>query len=269
MPYVERHSQRIFFEQHGAGPAIVLGHSFLCSGKMWEGQLPALAEAHRVVNIDYRGHGRSAEASGPFSLYDLVDDTLAVLDHLDIEQAIWVGLSIGGMVALRAALVAPQRVRALVLIGTHADAERSLASLKYSAMGLGVRLLGWRPFRSKVLKLMFGPTTFRRNPALVDAWAARMVELDRPSMLRCLGALSRRDRIVERLGKIEAPALVLVGAEDRSLPVPCSRQIDAALPDSRLEIIPEAGHLVALERPDAVTRSMLEFLRDLPGRDLP
>ena len=157
MPDVERAGQRIFFEESGCGVPVVLGHSFLCSGAMWEGQVTDLAESHRVVNIDYRGHGRSGAISSSFDLYDLVDDTLAVLDRLGIEQAVWAGLSIGGMVALRAALVAPQRVRALVLIGTHAGAEGSIGKLKYRAMGVGARLLGLRPFIPPVLKLMLLP----------------------------------------------------------------------------------------------------------------
>jgi pimeloyl-ACP methyl ester carboxylesterase len=267
MPYVEREGQRVFFEESGSGPPVVLGHSFLCSGKMWEKQVPALAETHRVVNIDFRGHGRSGEVSSRISLYDLVDDTLAVLDHLGIERAVWAGLSIGGMVAMRAALVAPQRVRGLVLIGTHAGAERTVARLRYGAMGFGTRLFGLRPLLPTVLKMMFGRTTHREQPELVRLWSDRILGVHQPSMLRCLAALSRRDRIVDRLADIAVPALVLVGEEDVTLPVPLSRQIDAALADSRLEIIPGAGHLVALERPDTVHRAMLDFLAGLPPLD--
>ena len=107
MPSIERDCLKIHFEDLGSGPPVVLGHSFLCSGEMWSPQVPKLAERHRVINIDERGHGHSGKLSEPFDLYDMVDDVLAVLDHLGIKNAVWAGLSIGGMVALRAALAFP------------------------------------------------------------------------------------------------------------------------------------------------------------------
>jgi pimeloyl-ACP methyl ester carboxylesterase len=262
MPFIERHRQRIFFEDSGSGPAILLGHSFLCSGEMWDQQVPALAESYRVVNIDYRGHGQSSTVPSEFSLYDLVDDTVAVLDHLEIDQAVWAGLSIGGMVALRAALKVPERVRALILVDTHAGAEWPWKKLKYRVMGLGACLVGLKPFLPAVVPLMFGSTTRRQNRAVVDAWTPHFLAVDLPSILKGLGALTRRDSVVERLGEIEVPSLVLVGEEDLSLPPPLSRQMHDRLPNSRLEIVPRAGHLLALEQPEIVTRAMLSFLAE-------
>ena len=147
MPFIERQHQRIFYEETGSGPAIVLGHSLLCSGDMWEGQVPVLADSYRVINIDYRGHGQSSTVEHEFNLYDLVDDTLAILDELAIERAIWAGLSTGGMVALRAALKVPERVKAIVVADASAAAEPLYPKFKYRTLGLGARLVGMRPFQ--------------------------------------------------------------------------------------------------------------------------
>ena len=253
----------IHFDELGSGPALVLGHSFLCSGDMWEPQIARLAEAHRVINVDFRGHGRSGPAESPFTLYDLVDEVVAVLDHLGVERAVWAGLSIGGMVALRAAVTFPDRVSGLILLDSHAGAERLWKKAKYRALGLGVRLVGFRPFLGGVLPMMFGRTTLRENRDLTRVWGEKFAASHVSSMLHGLEALVRRDSLIERLGQIRAPSLVIVGQEDRSLPVADSQVIHTGLPDSRLVVIPGAGHLSTLEQPAAVTRAMLEFLEQL------
>lgn len=239
----------------------MLGHSFLCSGKMWSGQIAALAARCRVLNIDLRGHGRSGQVTRSFTLYDAVSDVVAVLDHLEIKQAVWCGLSIGGMVALRAALTCPDRVTALVLLDTDAGVETALRKLRFYGMGLGARFLGIGPFISPIVRLMFGATTRRHNPTLVNHWKREFSTIHVPSILHGLDALMQRDSLLARLPEISAPALVLVGEEDRSLPPPLTRRIHDLLPDSQLVQIPGAGHLSALEQPALVTAAILDFLQ--------
>ncbi len=260
MGFVQNRGIELYFDDAGAGPPVVLGHSYLCHGGMWREQLPALTAAFRVINPDLRGHGRSGAITGPFSLYDAVDDVVAVLDRLGIERAFWCGLSIGGMVALRAALVRPERVAGLVLMDTDAGAETAFGRLKYRAMALGVRALGVAPLLPSVARLMFGATTRRNNPALVDEWKKEIAAVHVPSALRCLDALLGRDSLLDRLDQVRAPALILVGDEDRSLPPPKSRRIHGRLGDSTLRLIPAAGHLSALEQPSAVNAALLSFL---------
>jgi pimeloyl-ACP methyl ester carboxylesterase len=263
MPFIEHQGNRVFFNVHGDGPPVVLGHSFLCSGEMWANQLDPLARRFRIINIDFRGHGQSGEVREPFTLYDLVDDFVAVLDHLNIERAVWAGLSIGGMVALRAALVARDRVSALILVDTHAGSELPYMKLKYRVLALGVKVVGTRPFLPAIAPMMFGPTTRKDNPTLVREWQARFATVHVPSTLYGLGALIRRDSIVHRLNEIDVPSLVIVGEEDTSLPLAYSSQIAEAVTDSSLVTISKSGHLSALEQPEAVTTAMLGFLDNL------
>lgn len=260
MPTVDHQGLSIHYEEHGEGPPIVLGHSFLCDGQMWREQVPALAESHRVINLDLRGHGRSSPATGKFTLYDVVDEVVAVLDHLGVDRAVWCGLSIGGMVALRAALTRSERVDSLILMDTTAGAETAWKTLKYRMMGRAARMVGMERVAPLVLPLFFGRTTLREQPELVREWRERIVGTDLRSVLLGLETLVRRDSVVDRLGEIRVPALVIVGSEDRSLPPALSREIDAGLPDSRLVEVPGAGHLSALERPAEVTAAMLDFL---------
>ncbi|MDX1623109.1 MAG: alpha/beta fold hydrolase [Gemmatimonadota bacterium] len=182
---------------------------------------------------------------------------------LGIGRAVWAGLSIGGMVALRAALERPGRVAGLVLLDTDAGAETTLAKWKYRAMGWTARALGMRPLLPAVARLMFGETTRETKPELVEAWKGRFAATHVPSMLTILDALVRRDAVVDRLGGIDVATLVLVGEEDEALPPDRSREIAAGIPGAGLELVPEAGHLTALERPGVVTGAMAEFLEGM------
>lgn len=264
MPTVERDGLDIHYTAHGEGRPVVLGHSFLCSAEMWAPQVePLVAAGYRVINVDARGHGRSGRVDADFTLYDMVEDVLAVLNDLGVERAIWAGLSIGGMVALRAALVVPQRVEALVLLDTDAGPESAWKRFKYSALGMIARTAGLRPVLPRVMPLMFGSTTRRLRPDLVGEWRERFIGLHVPSVLRMLRALKQRDDVVPRLPEIAVPALVIVGEEDVSLPPVHSRVLARGLRASELVEIAGAGHLSALEQPEAVTEAMLEFLRGL------
>lgn len=261
MAIAKLRDQQIFYEDIGSGTPIVFGHSFLCTGDMWRGQIRALQDSYRLINPDFRGHGQSAPVRRPFSLYDAVDDVVSVLDELGIERAVWCGLSIGGMVALRAALTVPDRVSALVIMDSDAGSERTLPKLKYRLMGIGTRAFGTKPFLSPICKMMFGATTRQRNPTLVNEWRSLFADFDVPSALHGVDALLNRDSVLARLPEISVPSLVVVGREDTSLPPSVSRQIHEGLPDSEFVEIEGAGHLSALEQPDQVNDVLEKFLK--------
>jgi pimeloyl-ACP methyl ester carboxylesterase len=265
MGEVENQGQRIHYADTGHGLPVLLGHSFLCSGEMWEDQLPALSRVARTINVDARGHGRSGPATAPYTLDDMLGDMLAVLDRLGVERAVWAGLSMGGMVALRAALTVPERVGALIVIDSDAGAETLWRVLKYRALGWTARLFGIRPVMPAVLRQMFGPTTLSTRPELVERWRGRFARAHVPSILHGIGSLAGRESLTGRLGRIAAPALVIAGEEDRALPPERSRAIAAGIPGARLVTIPGAGHLACVERPDVVTEEMLSFLGELPA----
>lgn len=266
MPTVERttRSGPIHLHYQTAGrkgaPCVILGHSFLCSGAMWREQIEPLAAGHRVLNVDFRGHGGSGHATSPFTIEDLADDLVAVLDAEGVETATWGGLSIGGMTALRAALRHPDRVDALMILDSHAGDESAWKRVKYRLLATASRALGVRPLIPAITPLMFGSTTRRERPELVAEWTERFAALHVPSIWHGIGALNGRDSVVGRLGEIRVPTLVLVGSEDRALPPRCSEELARGLPDVELVVVPGAGHLAALEQPEAVIAAMTGFL---------
>ena len=265
MPIFERQGQSLYYEDRNTsgseGPPLLLLHSFLCSTEMWRAQIAHCSSARRVIALDLRGHGRSSPVSGSFTLYDMVDDAIGLLDHLGIDKAVWGGLSIGGMIAMRATLRYPSRVAALMVLDSHAGRELASVRIKYAALAALVRTLGIASVVRPVLKLMFGVTSFRRRPDLLAEWRVRFMAVDAASMLLVLDALVGRDSVVEELATIAVPALVLVGKEDLALPPARSREIAAHITDAEFFEVPAAGHLSTLEEPEVINEAIERFLQ--------
>ena len=139
MPYAEVNRQRIRFDDSGGdGPAVILSHGFLMDREMFAPQLEALAPEFRVITWDERGFGETEFDGEPFTYWDSAGDCLGLLDYLGIDRAVLGGMSQGGFLSLRAAIMAPERVRALVLIDTQArveDPERLPAYARCSRPG--------------------------------------------------------------------------------------------------------------------------------------
>ena len=275
MPYADNKGVTIYYEEKGDGLPLILTHSFFCSNKMWRPQYEALSKHYRVINVDIRGHGKSDkndEENSEFDLYTLVEDNIAVLDMLGIEKAVWAGLSIGGMISLRACLSYPERVQGLVLVDTDADAETFFSRVKYFSLVNFFRLLGdpenmpelIKTMISRVVsKEMFSAACFKKNPDLVKEWREKFAGAHLPSMAAFMEVLCRRDSIVSRLHEIKVPAWIIVGQEDKALPPRCAKKIHEGIAGSKMTVLPGCGHLSSLESPEALNRIMHDFLMNL------
>lgn len=249
----------------GTGTPIVLWHSVICSGRMW-GPIPdALSRDRRVVNVDGPGHGRSSPTRAPYTLDDCVDAALDVLDAARIERAIWCGLSWGGMVGMRLALRAPERLEGLILIDSNGDREVPEKLPRYRALALLARAFGATSWLLDRLEpIFFSPHTLRANRAIVEQFREGLRGMDRDSIRHVVDAvILGRDDIRPRLRAIATPTLVLVGADDVATPRRRSEDLVAHIPGARLVEIPDAGHLSAWEQPDRVLAELDAFARTL------
>jgi len=255
----------LYYEVNGSGPPIVLTHSFLCDGSMFSPQVTALERRHRVINIDMRGHGRSGASESPFTIYDLVDDVIAVLDAEGVESTIWMGISIGGFISLRAALVRPDRVRALVLLATDAGPETAWKKVKYAALKCGLQTFGRRLIVPAIMQIMFGKTTLRSRPEIRSEYQRKFRTIRVNSIFAGIEAITTRDSLLDRLNYIRVPTLVIVGEEDRALPPWNSRRVAEGIPGAEFVVVPQAGHLASIEHPGPVTDAVMQFLSKMTG----
>jgi pimeloyl-ACP methyl ester carboxylesterase len=245
----------------GGGPPVFLAHGFLMDRTMFGPQVEALVPDYRVITWDARSHGDSRDDGAPFTYWDLAADCLALMDHLGIARAVVGGMSQGGFVALRAALLAPGRIRGLLLFDSQAGTEDPEVVPLYQAM-----LDQWvaegpsDQIAEVVSGLILGEPTLSRE--WVPRWRAR----PHASMARPGQALLTRDDITERLGEIDVPALVVHGSADVSIPMDRAERLAAGLPRSGGVVVIEGGtHSANLTHPGPVNRVVLDFLDGLPA----
>lgn len=267
--YVSTRLGRWFYQErgharHDGDPTIVLWHSFLCDGGMWDAQVGPLSELGRVVVFDGPGHGKS-EAPPVFTLEDNARALGDALDALGLGKVIVVGLSWGGMLGMRLALLDPHRVPALALVDTSASPELVGKQLKYRAMLSLFRGTGLPPFlvESQVAKAMFSPRTLRSRRDVVERFAHDLSGFSREGVYRVGRAIFWREDLVPRLGSIAAKTLILHGTEDAAIAVDRARIMADRIPGSRLAMIEGAGHLSAVEEPEAVNAQLVPFVRDV------
>src|SRR5581483_5368204 len=237
MPVAEVNGQRIRFEDSGGdGPPVVLSHGFLMDREMFAPQVEALAPEFRVITWDERGFGQTEFDGKPFTYWDSAQDCLSLLDHLGIEQAVLGGMSQGGFLSLRAALLAPERVRALVLIDTQSgveDPERLPAYRQMQQTWLQVGPVD--ELAQAISQLIIG------DPGLSESWIEKWHELPRENMDEPSNTLFDRDDITDRVGEIQCPAIVFHGTADASIEIEKAEELCAALPHCERLVRVEGG----------------------------
>jgi 3-oxoadipate enol-lactonase len=249
-----------YTDSGGDGPAVVLSHGYLMDSSMFDPQVAVLAPDYRVIAWDERGFG-GTRATGPFSYWDSARDVLALLDHLGIEQAVLGGMSQGGFLSLRAALLAPDRVRALVLIDSQSGLENPEAAPAYEQMEQIWLEHGPEPVQDVVAGIILGEPG---GPVDYAPWFAKWAELDRDETELAFRCLMDRDDITGRLGEISCPALILHGTADAAIPMADAEVVrDGLAGPATLVQIEGGSHAANLSHPDDVNLAILAFLRSL------
>jgi pimeloyl-ACP methyl ester carboxylesterase len=244
-----------YVDHGGTGPAVVVLHSFLMDATMFAPQVQAFGADYRFIAIDQRGHGETP-ATGPFDYWDSARDVLGVLDELGIDRAAFVGVSQGGFVAMRIALLAAERVAALAVMGTSAAAENPALVTTYRQLAANWLEMGpIDPIVDMVATICLGD---------MDAsdWKAKWRARPTDTVEVLINALVDRDDIVARLGEIDAPALVLHGSADLAYPLERARELAEGLPKAEAPIVVEGGaHFLSLTNPTEVNSHLGPFLR--------
>lgn len=233
------------------GLPVVLLHAFPMSSAMWEPQFDAL-KGFRVLAPDLRGFGGTPLVA-PWFVEHAVDDVLESVP----EKCVFVGLSMGGYVALRLAEKAPARVKALVLCDTRAEADANENKVKRAAAVDFVRSKGVEAFLTPFLA-----------DAVVDPKAAAFLrgvaaKSSPEAVTAALAALAARGDMVGSLAQIKVPTCVIVGSQDKITPLPLSELMRSRIPGAELHLIPDAGHFSNAENPAAFNERLVSFLKRL------
>ena len=260
MPTASVNGISIAYSDTGNGPAVVLSHGLLMDSSMFDPQVAALASAYRVITWDQRGFG-STRASAPFSYWDSASDVLGLLDQLGIDQAVLGGMSQGGFLSLRAALLAPERIRALILIDSQAGVEDPAVAPAYEQIEQTWMEHGPAPVQDIVAAIILGPPD---GPVSYEPWFAKWAAADRDEFRLAFRCLMDRDDVTGRLGEISCPALILHGTADAAIPMAKAEAVRDGLSGPATLVQVEGGsHASNLSHPEQVNAAILDFLRAL------
>jgi 3-oxoadipate enol-lactonase len=224
--------------------------------RIWDGMLPHLSDRYRIVCYDKRGHGLSDSPQGPYTIRDHADDLAGVLDHVGIEKAILVGVSVGGMIALDFTAVHPERSLALVLCDTAAK----IGTADYWNERIdNIRQNGMASMVEAILSRWFAADFPHKHPASYRGYANLLARTDVNGYLATCAAIGDAD-LRNILPGILCPVLVLCGAEDSATPPELVRGLADDLKIGRFQCIAGAGHTPSVEQPEAMAGAIIYFL---------
>jgi YbgC/YbaW family acyl-CoA thioester hydrolase len=247
----------------GDGPAILFVHGFPLDRTMWRHLVAPLTGWQRIAP-DLRGMGLSdVPESGSYSIAEYADDLAALLEKLDVEEAVICGLSMGGYVALELMRRHRAMVRALVLTNTRAEADTPEGRESRDEMIGLVEAKGSEALADVMLPKLLSPSSLSAMPQVVEHVRTMVSGSPDAGVIGALRAMKERPDSTEFLQEIDVPTLVVTGREDQLIPVEHSRTMAEAITGAMYTVIPEAGHLTPMEQPIATSRVIGEFLESL------
>ena len=259
---VELGTRGVAYDDAGEGRPVVFVHGFPHHRKAWAAQLRALAGHSRAIAVDLPGFGES-DMPERFAIDAWANGLARFLDALEVERAIIAGLSMGGYVTLAFWRLHRDRVLALVLADTRAGADTEEGKQKRRETIELARHEGPTAVARALLPGMVGKSTREREPSVVAAMRAMLESTSVDSIVGASEAMMNRPDATSSLATIDVPTLIIVGEEDVLTPPKESRAMHAAIPGSRLEIIPSAGHVSNVERPAAFNQVLTEVVAGL------
>jgi pimeloyl-ACP methyl ester carboxylesterase len=253
VPFLSRNGVKLYYEDHGRGPAILLSHGYSATCRMWDRQIAAFAPRYRIIVWDMRGHGETDSPEDPAAYSEplTVEDMAALLRHCGIDRAIIGGLSLGGYMSLAFHLVHPEMVAALMLFDTGPGFRNAEARQAWNERAQQrARELEVRGFAALGQSDEVRASGHRSARGLAGAARGMLAQAD--------------DRIIAGLDKIAVPSLVLVGADDTHF-LAAADYMARKIPGATRVTIPDAGHASNLHQPAAFNRAVQDFLEGLPA----
>lgn len=254
---------KMTWDEVGSGPPILLIHGFPLCRSLWRPQTAILGAAgYRVIAPDLRGFGHSDVGSLPCAISTYADDLVELLDHLEIRQTAAVGMSMGGYILFNLLERFPGRFSAAVFAVTRSLPDDENGRKRRKQLALAAQQQGPQAVADPFHDLLLSSEMKSDRHKLAEEVYGWMVETCSSGLTTGLLAMAGRQDATPLLSKVTIPCLAIGAAQDRAIPPEHSQMIADGIRDCQLAIIPDAGHLVNLERPGAFNKVVLEFLRE-------
>ncbi len=264
MPFAEINGAHLYYQDIGAGMPIVFVHAGIADSRMWDTQVAAFKTQYRVIRLDLRGYGQSAPTDG---LYSHREDVLALMDRLEIDQAVLVGCSMSGKMAIDLALEQPQRVAALVVVAARPNGFSADAPLSPLVSDLAAAEAAGDLDLLNELEILYWVAGQGRTRAKVDpiVWALA-IDMNRIA-LENEGHGDEKPPVeppaIDRLHELSVPTLIVCGECDVPTMILAAAAMEQGIPSARKIMLTNAGHLPNMERPDEFNRAVKAFLNEV------
>lgn len=257
----ENEGTPISYDDVGTGNAVLFIHGHPFDRTMWAPQVQSIRWKYRAISPDLRGYGQSSLGSETVNTQEsMAEDLVRLLDYLSVERASVVGLSMGGQIAMEFARAFPNRTAAAIFAATFAQAETPEGVVQRNKtadrmLAEGITIIG-----SEMLSKLISPTSLKRQPHIASTVYQMICATDPVGAAAALRGRAMRRDYRESLTQIKVPCMIVVGTDDAYSTVDEAQVMHAAIPDSRLELFPNVGHMPNLEDEDRFNRQLHEFL---------
>jgi 3-oxoadipate enol-lactonase len=260
MPTIKSDDAEIFYDVQGEGPPVVLLHPFPASHELWLPAAQALTSRYRVILPDLRAHGASEPGEGPATMEKHAADVARILDDAEVGRAAFAGVSIGGYVLFEFWRRYRGRVASIAFIDTKAQPDNEQGRANRLQAAADVLEKGVEPFIDNMLPKLFGETSLRTRPDLVESARKFMLKMSPQDINLVQRGMAERPDSVPTLKTINVPTVVVVGNED-TLSTPADAElIHQSIPNAQMKVIPRAGHYAVWEQPEDVGKVLRQFL---------
>ena len=259
MKVAEVNGTRLHYRDEGPrdGAPVVFSNSLGTDLRLWNGIIGHLPDGLRIIRYDKRGHGLSDSPNGPYTMGALIGDVEALLDHLEIRDALFVGLSIGGMIAQGLAVKRLDQVRAMVVSNSAAKiGTKEMWQERIDAVTAG----GIEALADSIMERWFSKH-FRQTPEMI-AWRNMLTRQPVEGYVGCSAAIAGTD-FYSTTAALTLPSLFIAGSEDGSTPPDLVRETVDLVKGSRFELIRGVGHLPCVEAPEEYAGILNLFLKDI------
>lgn len=253
----------IHYHDEGEGLPVIFIHAFALNQTMWKEQVAALKNNYRCITLDLRGFGHSDVAGETSSMDTLAGDINELMKALAIDQAVLVGLSMGGYITFAFYRNFPQSVRALVFADTRATADSEEAKANRLQSAEKALREGAAAIADDTTPKLLGDTTLSNNAELVKLVHSIQASNPPAGIAAAQRGMAARVDSTDILSQINCPVLVIVGSEDKLTPQAEAEVIHKGIDNSKLLVIDNAGHLSNMEAPDEFNKAVKEFLESL------